>query len=428
MKIAIATLGCKVNQSESASIEGILRGQGHEIVPMANDHFDACIINTCTVTAKSDYRSRQLIRRAVRSGVKVIVTGCYAQLHHDELSKINGINLILGNSQKNNLHEYLGKLSQDYYTPAHVIGTPDTPLTLKPYFSNRSRAFLKIQDGCNFSCTYCAVPMARGKSRSLRPVDVLSAVEKLCADDYREIVLTGVHIGCYGSELTPKSSLVEIVDKIVKKHSFIRLRLSSIEPQEFKNEFLSLIIKSKSVCPHLHIPLQSGSDKILKAMNRGYSASFFKELINKIISTSPDISIGTDIIAGFPGESDKNFEDTKNLLEELPLSYIHVFPYSKRKNTLAAKMPGQISNETKRKRLKILLEISKIKKNSYITRHLNKTLDVIVETKSPINGYYKGTSDNYLKVLIEANSLNHGQRMRVRTISYNNEGLISKPL
>ncbi|MBI5050598.1 MAG: tRNA (N(6)-L-threonylcarbamoyladenosine(37)-C(2))-methylthiotransferase MtaB [Nitrospirae bacterium] len=427
MKIAIATLGCKVNQSESASIEGILRGQGHEIVLMANDHFDACIINTCTVTAKSDYQSRQLIRRVVRSGVKVIVTGCYAQLHHDELSKINGINLILGNSQKDNLHEYLGKLSQDYYTPSHVIGTPDTPLTLKPYFSNRARAFLKIQDGCNFSCTYCAVPMARGKNRSLRPVDVLSAVEKLCADGYKEIVLTGVHIGCYGIELTPKSSLVEIVDNIVKKYSSMRLRLSSIEPQEFKNEFLSLI-KSKSVCPHLHIPLQSGSDKILEVMNRGYSISFFKELINMIDAACPDISIGTDVIAGFPGENNKDFEDTKNLLQELPLSYIHVFPYSKRKNTLAAKMPGQICNETKRKRLEIFLEISKIKKINYITRHLNKILDVIVEPKSQINGYYKGTSDNYLKVLIEANSLNPGQRIRVRTISFNNEGLISKPL
>lgn len=437
MRIAIATLGCKVNQSESASIESILRGEGHEVVTMLHDKDnppDVCIINTCTVTTKSDYQSRQLIRRAARSGVKVIVTGCYAQLRSDELSKIKGANLILGNSQKDKLSEYLIShflLPTSYFLnngmPYVFVEAPTSPLTLNPYFSKRARAFLKIQDGCNFSCSYCAVPMARGKSRSLSPEDVIKAVNNLNEDGYKEIVLTGVHIGCYGMDLTPKSSLVEIVDNIVKKYSSLRIRLSSIEPQEFKNEFLSLI-KSKAVCPHLHIPLQSGSDNVLKAMNRGYSVSFFKELIKDIISTSPDISIGTDVIVGFPGESDKDFDETVKVLEELPFSYIHVFPYSKRPNTMAETMPGQISNDVKRKRLKVLLEISKIKKNNYITRQLGKILDVIVENKTTTNGFYKGTSDNYLRVLVRADSLIARERIQVRAVSFINEGLIAKPL
>lgn len=432
MKIAIVTLGCKVNQSESASIEEILKELGYDIVPMLRDtdnlsmsrsRPDVCIVNTCTVTAKSDYQSRQLIRRAVRAGVKVIATGCYAQLRPDELSKIPGISLILGNSEKDRLPEYLNKLTDDM--PSIFVSAREAPLTLKPYFSGRARALLKIQDGCNFSCSYCAIPMARGKSRSLTFNKVLMAVDELDKAGFKEIVLTGVHIGCYGLDLTPKTSLVEIVDNIAKGHPAIRIRLSSIEPQEFKNEFLSLI-RQKAVCPHLHIPLQSGSDNILKRMNRGYNASFFKELINEIILTYPDISIGTDVIVGFPGESDKDFEDTQRLLEELPLSYIHVFPYSKRPDTMAERMPGQISDEIKRKRTGIILEIAKMKKNAYITRHLGEILDVIIENKA--NGFYKATSDNYLRLLIRAEGLIPRQRLKVRAISFINGGLIGEPL
>jgi len=425
VKVAIATLGCKVNQAESASIEGILRGQGHEVIPMLGDKDNpqVCVINTCTVTAKSDYQSRQLIRRAVRAGAKVIATGCYAQLRPYELSRLPGISMILGNSEKDRLPEYLNKLNSD--VPSQVVSALEAPLSLKPYFSERARALLKIQDGCNFSCSYCAVPMARGKSRSLSFNEVLIAVDKLNEAGFKEIVLTGVHIGCYGFDLTPKTSLVEIVDNITKRHPTIRIRLSSIEPQELREEFLWLI-RQNAICPHLHIPLQSGSDNILKAMNRGYNASFFKELINDIVSTSPLISIGTDVIVGFPGESDKDFEETRRLLEGLPLSYIHVFPYSKRPKTMAETMPEQISGEIKRKRAKIILEISKMKKNAYIIRHLGKILDVIVENK--INGFYRATSDNYLRLLIRADDLIPRQRLRVRVVSFINEGLIGEPL
>jgi threonylcarbamoyladenosine tRNA methylthiotransferase MtaB len=433
MRITIATLGCKVNQSESAAIEGILREYGHEIVNYT-DNPDVCIVNTCTVTAKSDYQSRQLIRRAVKTGARVIATGCYAQLRPDELLKIEGLDLILGNSQKNKLHEYLYrlppkncKLKNDPCRPSVLIDSPETPLMLGPYFSNRARAFLKIQDGCNFSCSYCTVPLARGRSRSLGPQDVLKAVDRFSSEGFKEIVLTGIHIGCYGLELQPKSSLLEIVKKIVKAYPLIRLRLSSIEPREFKREFLSLI-KEGSVCPHLHIPLQSGSDRILKAMNRGYTTSFFKELINDIVLTCPEISIGTDVIVGFPGETDEDFENTVKLLKQLPLSYIHVFPYSKRPNTKASLLKNQVSEVIKRKRVKVMLDLAKMKKNAYITRYLGHNLDVIVEGKAVTNGFYSVISDNYLRLLVRADNLFPGQRLLVRAVTHTDIGLIAQPL
>lgn len=427
MKISISTLGCKVNQAESASIEGILRGQGHEVVPLLGDsNPDICIINTCTVTAKSDYQSRQLIRRAVRSGGKVIATGCYAQLRHDELSGIAGVNLILGNSLKDKLPEYLDKLSEGINTPAPPDNSSYPPLTSQPYYSRRARAFLKIQDGCNFSCSYCAVPMARGKSRSLSSEAVLLSVKMLDADGFKEIVLTGVHIGNYGLDLHPKISLVEIVDNIVKNYSSVRIRLSSIEPQEFKKELLPLI-NSKSVCPHIHIPLQSGSDNVLKMMNRRYSAAFFKDLVNCIAATCPQISIGTDVIVGFPGETERDFKDTIKILTELPLSYIHVFPYSKRKGTVAEAMPGHIDSAVKRKRMASVMELAEIKKNIYKSQYLGEILNVIVENKSQTSGFYYATSDNYLKVMIEGDNLTVGERIHVKAVSFTNTGLLSIP-
>ncbi len=410
-----------------------MRGHGHEIVGYADrDQPDVCIINTCTVTAKSDYQSRQMIRRAVKSGARVIATGCYAQLRPEELSKIKGLDFILGNSGKGSLQEHLHKLFPESpeNPPEILVESPETPMKLGPYCSNRSRAFLKIQDGCNFSCSYCAVPMARGESRSLNPADVLDAVEKLVADGYEEIVLTGIHIGSYGLELKPESSLLEIVNKILNVNPLIRLRLSSIEPQEFKKDFLLLIKQAQSrgrLCPHVHIPLQSGSDNILKLMKRGYSISFFKKLINEIVLAHADISIGTDIIVGFPGESENDFKETVNLLEELPLSYIHVFPYSQRPNTSASGMKGQVSNQVKRKRVNIILEIAINKKNAYLTRHLGKSLNVIVEKKEATNCFYRAIADNYIRPLVRADNLNVGSSLQVKAVSFCDGELISIP-
>ena len=435
MKVAIATLGCKVNQSESASIEGALRNNNYEIVKHT-DNPDVCIINTCTVTAKSDYQSRQMIRKFARSGAKVIATGCYAQLKPDELSKIEGLALIVGNSEKERLISYLedipdNDIRSDESAKCRIsVRPPASHLSAQPYHSSRSRAFLKIQDGCNFSCSYCTVPLARGKSRSLNPQDILLSVKKLSSDGYKEVVLTGIHIGSYGLGLQPKSSLLDVVKEITKTYPEIRIRLSSIEPQEFDEEFLSLI-KERNVCPHLHIPLQSGSDNILKAMNRGYSTSYYKQLINRIVTACPDISIGTDVITGFPGETDKDFNDTVKFIDQLPLSYLHVFPYSKRPDTKASSFGNQINDKLKKERVKILIEIGESKKIAYMQRSLGCILDVIVEKKSAIDRYYKAISDNYLRLLVKSDNLTSvtsGESLKVRVISLTDRVLRAEPL
>lgn len=426
MKISIVTLGCKVNQSESASIEGGLREGGHEIIS-PGDNPDVTIINTCTVTAKSDYQSRQEIRRAVKSGARVIATGCYAQLRPDELSAIKGLDLIVGNSGKANMLEYLKKLPESAGETGRTVESPEYPLTSQPYFSARTRAFLKIQDGCNLSCTYCAVPLARGSSRSLQPEYIFSAVEKLASDGYKEIVLTGIHTGTYGLDLRPKSTLFKVVDQIVRKHSQIRFRLSSIEPKEFDDKFLNLI-KDNLLCHHLHIPLQSGSDAVLKKMRRAYNISHFRNLIEKILSTCPDISIGTDLIIGFPGETEDDFNETIRFIEEIPLSYIHVFPYSKRPDTPAKSFSGHISAEVKKRRVIKALEIAESKKKNYLSKQLSMKLDVIVEKNTVTSGYYRAISGNYLRPLVEAKALREGQRLEVQGIALRNQELICKPI
>jgi threonylcarbamoyladenosine tRNA methylthiotransferase MtaB len=426
MRIGIVTLGCKVNQSESASIEGILKNNNYEVVEYS-DHPDICIVNTCTVTAKSDYQSRQLIRKAVKSGAKVIVTGCYAQLRPEEISKVEGVKLVLGNSEKNNLLNYIEKLSNNITTPLITVNTPHTPLNPQPYYSNRSRAFLKIQDGCNFACSYCTVPMARGRSRSLDEKHVLNSIEYLVKDGYREVVLTGIHIGSYGLDLKPKNSLVNIVKKILKSFPEIQIRLSSIEPQEFKDDFLHLINEG-NVCPHLHIPLQNGSDKILRAMNRGYDTSFYKQLINRIVTACPEISVGTDVIVGFPGETEKDFNNTVKFIEQLPLTYLHVFPYSKRPHTEASQFTDQVRADVKKARVKRLLEISQKLKNAYMIENLGRILNVIVEQKDETTGFYRAISDNYLRVFIQSDSLQPGQSLKVKVISLTDNNLITQPV
>jgi threonylcarbamoyladenosine tRNA methylthiotransferase MtaB len=437
MRIAIYTLGCKVNQTESASIEGLLRENGHEIVTDIKDNPDVCVINTCTVTAKSDTQSRQIIRQAARSGARVVATGCYAQLRPEELSEIKGVNLVIGNSEKNNISEHMNRLSfkdarcsdnnfQLNLNPDIIVDKPEYPVNLKTYYSNRSRAFLKIQDGCNFSCSYCTVPAARGRSRSLGHEDVIKAVDKFSREGFSEIVITGIHIGSYGLDLRPKSSLLEIINKISKAYSGIRLRLSSLEPGEFKRDFLFLI-KKGFVCPHLHIPLQSGSDAVLKKMKRGYSVSYFESLIQDIVYEHPGISIGTDVIVGFPGETENDFRDTQDLLERLPLSYIHVFPYSERPGTEASVMKGQVGGKIKRKRVEKVMEISKKKKNRYTKSYLGSFLNVIIEKKSATRGLYSGISENYLRTFVRSNHQVVGSKLCVKAISLLNDYLITVP-
>jgi len=425
MRVAIVTLGCKVNQSESAIIRGELMSRGYEIVDV-KDRPGLCIVNTCTVTSRSDQQSRQIIRKAVRYGARVIATGCYAQLRPKELSDIDGVIYVTGNSEKAHLVDRVEEiLGSD--RPGSSVSPPDAPVTTGAYHSDRARAFLKIQDGCNRSCSYCTVPSARGRSRSLGMAEALKAVDDLCASGYNEVVLTGIHTGLYGHDLNPRSSLAVLVREIKRTHPDVRIRLSSIEPDECNDDLLSLL-REGLICPHLHIPLQSGSDRILDMMNREYTTDSYKRLIERIISINPDVSIGTDVIVGFPGEGEDEFQETLDLIQELPFSYVHVFQYSRRPGTRAASLPGHIDPSTKKKRVGQIKALALEKKRQYISRFCGEVLEVIVEENSKSSRFSKAISDNYIRVLVDDRGLNPRAKTLVRALSLLNDGLLCKPL
>ncbi|MFH0924625.1 MAG: tRNA (N(6)-L-threonylcarbamoyladenosine(37)-C(2))-methylthiotransferase MtaB [bacterium] len=395
MKVTILTLGCRVNQSESDIIEGNLKKFGCFVVDLS-EHPDYCIVNTCTVTAKSDYQSRQLIRRAVRAGAKVIVTGCYSQLRSEEIKNIQGVFRIVNNTNKLSI--------------INMIVNNNESITFTS--GSRSRPYLKIQDGCNFSCTYCTVPFARGKSRSLGTLEVIHRAREIEAAGYHEIVLTGIHLGLYGYDLKHKSKLSEILKTLLNKTNLKRIRLSSIEIKEIDNELIELL-QEERICKHIHLPLQSGDDDILSVMNRMYSSKDYLSIVENIIKKVSDIAIGTDVIVGFPGEGDREFKNTKRLLDSLPITYMHIFPFSPRPNTFAYKLANQNTSSVKSERLSELKALSDRKRMAYMVSQVNKTLDVIIEEKGTDHTSL-GTSSNYLKVKMFSNGYPKGALVRVR--------------
>ena len=395
MKVSVLTLGCRVNQSESDVIEGNLRKLGWSSVGL-DESPDCCIVNTCSVTAKSDYQSRQLIRRAVRSGGKVIVTGCYSQLNRDEVKNTQGVFEVVSNIEKYNI---INMLSNNVKSNTFCL-------------VNRSRPYLKIQDGCNYACSYCTVPLARGRSRSVPASEVIRKAMEIDAAGYHEVVITGINLGSYGYDLKPQLKLSELLKMILKKTKIKRIRLSSIEIKYIDNELIELF-QDERICRHIHLPLQSGDEKILRLMNRMYSVSDYVGAMEKILKSAPDIAIGTDIIAGFPGEGDAEFNNTSQLLDNLPITYIHTFPFSPRPNTLAAKMPNQNSFAVKKKRSNALKALSDGKRMEYMASQVHKILDIIIEAQGSDNTS-SGTSSNYLKVKMPPNGYPKGTFVRVR--------------
>jgi threonylcarbamoyladenosine tRNA methylthiotransferase MtaB len=394
MKISIFTLGCRVNQSESDAIESSFRKMGWSVVDLS-EHPDYCIVNTCTVTAKSDYQSRQLIRRAVRARAKVIVTGCYSQMKPEEVINIKGVCRIVNNDNKLSIINMIANINaSNTFNPVH-----------------RSRPYLKIQDGCNFLCTYCTVPLSRGKSRSLYPLEVIQRAREIEAAGYHEIVLTGIHLGLYGYDLKPQSKLSELIKSILNKTNIKRIRLSSLEIKEVDNELIELLQEAR-ICKHVHLPLQSGDDTILRLMNRMYLSRDYLSVIEKIIKKVPDIAIGTDVIVGFPGEGKEEFKNTKKLLDSMPIAYMHIFPFSPRPNTVAYRMANHNTSYVKRERLHELKALSERKKMAYMASQVNKTLDVIIEDNG-LDHISIGTSSNYLKVRMLSNGYPKGALVRV---------------
>jgi threonylcarbamoyladenosine tRNA methylthiotransferase MtaB len=404
VSVAVATLGCKVNQCESAGIVEALAARGMTLVPFG-EAADGYIINTCTVTGRTDYQSRQLIRRAIRQNpaAAVLVTGCYAQRAPEEISRIPGVRFITGNAEKERIPDILCEMAVG--APRILVGDIRKENRISrlgaTLFPEHTRAFLKIQDGCNAFCSYCIVPHARGASRSLPPEEVLERITSISRAGYREIVLTGIHLGAWGRDFQPQADLATLVRRIADGCAVERLRLSSIEPRDLNEEIIALIGTFRTVCRHLHIPLQSGDDGILAAMRRDYDTAFFQDLVRKLHTTVPGIAIGIDVMAGFPGETEGAFAKTLRMVEEMPIAYLHVFPYSRRPGTPAAMMAGQVSGEEKKRRAERLRAIGAAKRQAFAERYIGTPLEVLVEGRTDKNtGFPVGFSDNYIPVVV----------------------------
>ncbi len=403
MKIAITTLGCKINQYDSAVIQNRLE-ENHSFVSF-EEPADCYIINTCTVTDRADWEARQLVRRAKRlsPGAKVLVTGCYAQVNPAEVARVPGVDYVVGLNRLDDLLQFVdfpkdsdvrvavGDVKRERGVP--VLGTRALP--------GHTRAFLKIQEGCNYSCTYCIIPTARGLSRSVTPREVLEQVRMLADAGYREIVLTGIHLGSYGQDLTAKVDLTALVEMIAQSRLIPRLRLSSLDPREVPNRLLDLIASSDVICPHLHVCAQAGDDEILKWMRRNYDRAYYRELLMKIRERLPDAALGSDIIVGFPGETDGAFDRSLEFFAALPLTYFHVFPYSSRRGTVAASLPDHVGGELKKTRARRMRELGAMKKRDFCLRFRGRRALVLVEEKiDRATGLRRGFSRNYLPVVV----------------------------
>lgn len=425
----IATLGCKTNQFESAAMEERLREAGYRGVPFEQGA-ELVIVNTCTVTAATDAQSRNLVRRARRLNgfCRVVVTGCYAQVDPQALLAIPGVSLVLGNEEKQNLLALLA--DADRGEPAARVSpireTSEAKVSPLSSFAERSRAFVQIQNGCDAFCSYCIIPYARGRSRSVPPDEVVAQAKRLCAAGYPEIVLTGIHIGGYGADLARPTDLLTLVRRLAAETSVPRLRLGSLEPTEIPDKLIEAVAASEILCPHFHIPLQAGSDSVLERMNRHYDTVFFRSLVEKIRRRIPDAAIGLDVIAGFPGESDAEFAATAALLEELPVTHLHVFPFSRRPGTPAAAMPAQVPSALARERAARLRAIGEAKQRAFASRFLGRTLDVVVEGGEAKEGMRRSLTRNYLTVLLPAADGREGERLQVRIADRDDRGLLGE--
>jgi len=405
--VAIATLGCKINQFESEVLTESIEKEGYRIVPFG-EKADITIINTCTVTHRADFQSRQMVRRARRSSsdTLLIVTGCYAQVDPEKLSKIEGVNYLLGNQEKKRIPSLLSLMERGELPKIQVddirkeVLFVDTPLHS---FHHHTRAFLKVQDGCDARCSYCIVPNARGRSRSLAPERILDHLKELKQKGYKEAVLTGIHLGAYGFDLGPAASLEDLLGRVEKEETPLRIRLSSIEPRDFSPGLIALLSRSRKTCPHLHIPVQSGDDEILKKMNRNYDRRFISDLVRELHGRIPNLSIGADMIAGFPGETAERFQNSFDLISSLPLAYLHVFPFSKREGTSAAQFPDQVGEEEIKIRAERLRDLGKEKRQIFYRRFVNQELSVLVEGRRGKEGGLRGFSRNYVPVFLGDN-------------------------
>ncbi len=402
-KVAFHTLGCKLNFSETSTIGKQFLKHGFSIVD-EKEKADVFVINTCTVTENADRECRQIVRRTLRNNPNsfIVVTGCYAQLRPDEIAKIDGVDAILGSNEKFNLFSYLENFEKKELSCIYVSPTENLDSFNPSYSSDadsRTRAFFKIQDGCNYKCSFCTIPLARGKSRSASPEEVISEFKQLLAEGYKEIILTGVNVGDYGSSLSRdhEYNLYSLLKMMLKVEGDYRIRISSIEPNLLTDEILDLTANDERICNHFHIPLQSGSSEILKLMQRRYRIEDYLELIYKAKNRITDLGIGVDVIVGFPGETEENFLETYDFLKDLPISYLHVFTYSERPETKAIEMANAVDPIERKRRSNMLRILSEKKKHEFYQKMVGKELTILFEHEDR-NGMLKGFSSNYIRV------------------------------
>ncbi len=413
--VSLHTLGCKLNQAETEGIGRQFLERGFALAE-SGASADVWVINTCSVTARADRECRQLIRRALRSAGNpfVIVTGCYAQLQPEAIASIRGVDLVLGAREKFRVFDYLGSLEK-YPCPGVFVSAIDTVDNFGPGFSteagNRTRAYLKVQDGCDYTCSFCTIPLARGSSRSQAIDACVGQARELVNRGYKEIVLTGVNVGDYGRKTG--TSLIELLRALLDIDGIERLRVSSIEPNLLSDEIIDLAASSETLCKHFHIPLQSGDDAVLRRMRRRYTTGDYARLVDRILRRIPDCGIGVDVIVGFPGESEESFLTTYRFLNELPVSYLHVFTYSERTNTPASHFPDTVEPKIRFRRSDMLRILSQKKRRAYYGSAIGKTVVVLTEGEAD-EGLRYGLTNNYIRVSVPAERTSENNLVSVR--------------
>ena len=399
-KVAFYTLGCKLNYSETSSIGRLFKDAGYDTTAF-NSRADVYVINTCSVTDNADKKCRKVVKEALKHSPNAYITivGCYAQLKPKEIAEIPGVDMVLGAAEKFNIIEHINDLTKQEKTIVYNGPIDETNQFVSAYsIGDRTRTFLKVQDGCDYSCTFCTIPLARGGSRSGKIEDIVRQAEEIAASGVKEIVLTGVNIGDFGiRDGKREDRFLDLVKALDEVEGIDRIRISSIEPNLLSNDIIEFVAQSKRFVPHFHMPLQSGSNKILSLMRRRYKRELYTERVAFIKSLMPSCCIGVDVIVGFPGETREDFIDTYNFLNDLDISYLHVFTYSERENTIAAQMDGAVPGAQRSDRSKMLHILSEKKRRAFYESQLGETGDVLFEADEK-DGYMHGFSKNYVKV------------------------------
>lgn len=419
----IFTFGCKTNRQESDFISQELKRVGF-VELSKDDSTDLIVINSCTVTSNADDEILYLVRKLKRNEpeAKIILTGCLAQVDSKNLAKDENIDLILGNSEKLKIVEYLER--NNIFVEDLMQKTEFDEFKLST--TSRTRATLKIQDGCNNFCSYCIIPFARGKSRSSKLENVVANIQEYVNNGYKEIVLSGIHLGLWGEEFIPQSKFVDLLKEIEKIDGLVRYRIGSLNPQELDDELMAFLISSKKVCNHLHVSLQSATNKTLENMNRHYTIEETKAKLCFLRENIPNINIGADVIVGFPGETDEDYLTTYNNIAEMPFSYMHIFPYSIRKYTRASEMPNQVQDEVKKYRAQNLKELISKKQNEFLNSLIGTCQNVLIEHAKTDTNLYKGIASNYVKFIVEADKNISNNIVNVRGIEVRDKKIFAK--